>query len=82
MSSSIPSGATNGNTEKAPHVLIAGGGLAGLFLGNLLEKAGISYTIYERTAQIKPLGKLFFSSQETLCCLHQSRESQRMFTHV
>jgi hypothetical protein len=42
--------------DKPPHVLIAGGGLAGLFLGILLERAGIPYEIFERTAEIKPLG--------------------------
>jgi 2-polyprenyl-6-methoxyphenol hydroxylase-like FAD-dependent oxidoreductase len=43
-------------TDKPPHVLISGAGLAGLFLGILLEKAGIPYDIYERAAEIKPLG--------------------------
>ncbi|KAF9279309.1 hypothetical protein BGZ88_012815 [Linnemannia elongata] len=47
-------------TDKPPHVLIAGAGLAGLFLGILLEKAGIPYEIFERSAQIRPLGKLAF----------------------
>ncbi|KAF9301805.1 hypothetical protein BGZ91_009490, partial [Linnemannia elongata] len=42
-------------TDKPPHVLIAGAGLAGLFLGILLEKAGIPYEIFERSAQIRPL---------------------------
>lgn len=44
-------------TDDPPRVLIAGAGLAGLFLGILLEKAGIPYEIFERTAEIKPLGK-------------------------
>ncbi|KAF9101330.1 hypothetical protein BGX29_005777 [Mortierella sp. GBA35] len=43
-------------TDKPPRVLIAGAGLAGLLLGILLEKAEIPYDIYERTAEIKPLG--------------------------
>ncbi|KAF9135809.1 hypothetical protein BG015_003218 [Linnemannia schmuckeri] len=43
-------------TDKPPHVLISGAGLAGLFLGILLEKAGIPYDIYERATEIKPLG--------------------------
>ncbi|KAG0050212.1 hypothetical protein BGZ83_005014 [Gryganskiella cystojenkinii] len=37
-------------------VLIAGAGLAGLLLGNILEKAGIPYVILERAQEIKPLG--------------------------
>ncbi len=49
-------------TDRPPRVLIAGGGLGGLFLGILLEKAGIPYEIYERSAEIKPLGmRLFYS---------------------
>jgi hypothetical protein len=44
-------------TEEPPHVLIAGGGLGGLFLGILLEKAGIPYTIFERATEMKPLGE-------------------------
>ncbi|KAF9123108.1 hypothetical protein BGW39_009256 [Mortierella sp. 14UC] len=43
-------------TDTKLSVLIAGAGLGGLMLGALLEKAGIPYCIYERTAVIKPLG--------------------------
>lgn len=46
----------NSATDQPPHVLISGAGLAGLFLGILLERAGIPYDIYERAAEIKPLG--------------------------
>ncbi|KAG0315046.1 hypothetical protein BGZ97_008705 [Linnemannia gamsii] len=46
----------------SPRVLIVGAGLAGLFLGNLLEKANIPYEIFERAATIKPLGAIM--------CLH------------
>ncbi|KAG0376821.1 hypothetical protein BGX24_007164 [Mortierella sp. AD032] len=42
-------------TTYPPRVLIAGAGLAGLFLGILLERAGIPYEIFERSAEIKPL---------------------------
>ncbi|KAF9926265.1 hypothetical protein FBU30_004125 [Linnemannia zychae] len=38
------------------HVLIVGCGTAGLMLGNLLEKACISYQIFEKTKELKPLG--------------------------
>ena len=59
----IPTGAFKGSdlpplvTDGPPRVLIAGAGLAGLFLGILLEKAGIPYEIFERYSEIKPLGK-------------------------
>ncbi|KAF9088856.1 hypothetical protein BGX29_011689 [Mortierella sp. GBA35] len=45
-------------TDKPPLVLIAGAGLAGLFLGILLEEAGIPYEIFERSAEIRPLGAI------------------------
>jgi cation diffusion facilitator CzcD-associated flavoprotein CzcO len=41
-----------------PRVLIVGAGLGGLTLSLLLEKAGIPYTILERSAAIKPLGNI------------------------
>ncbi|KAG0376826.1 hypothetical protein BGX24_007169, partial [Mortierella sp. AD032] len=42
-------------TDEPPRVLIVGAGLGGLFLGILLEEAGIPYEIFERTQEIKPL---------------------------
>ncbi|KAF8942579.1 hypothetical protein BGZ47_006340 [Haplosporangium gracile] len=42
---------------KCPKVLIAGAGLGGLSLGILLHKAGIPFEIFERAAEVKPLGK-------------------------
>ncbi|OAQ33088.1 FAD/NAD(P)-binding domain-containing protein [Linnemannia elongata AG-77] len=39
-----------------PTVLIVGAGLGGLMLGALLEKADISYVIFERSSSVKPLG--------------------------
>lgn len=44
-------------SDEPPKVLIAGAGLAGLLLGNILERAGIPYVILERAQEIKPLGK-------------------------
>ncbi|KAG0371853.1 hypothetical protein BGX24_001076 [Mortierella sp. AD032] len=44
------------STENKPTVLIVGAGLGGLMLGALLEKSGVPYTIFERTAVVKPLG--------------------------
>ena len=42
--------------DEPPKVLIVGAGLAGLYLGLLLEQADIPYEIFERVAQVKPLG--------------------------
>lgn len=62
----LPAGGFKGSdlpplvTDRPPRVLIVGAGLAGLFLGILLEKAGIPYEIFERSVQIRPLGKLAF----------------------
>ncbi|KAF9151491.1 hypothetical protein BG015_006590 [Linnemannia schmuckeri] len=44
------------STNDKPIVLIVGAGLGGLFLGALLEKAKIPYTIFESAAVVKPLG--------------------------
>ncbi|KAI1308948.1 hypothetical protein EDD11_004157 [Mortierella claussenii] len=39
-----------------PLVMIVGGGLGGMFLGILLERAHIPFHIFERASAIKPLG--------------------------
>ncbi|KAF9387190.1 hypothetical protein CPB97_002862 [Podila verticillata] len=38
-----------------PKVLIVGAGIGGLFLGNLLQLAGVRYEIFERAPEVKPL---------------------------
>ncbi|GJJ75045.1 hypothetical protein EMPS_07403 [Entomortierella parvispora] len=39
-----------------PHVIIVGSGIGGLTLALLLERAGVSYVVLEKTSSIKPLG--------------------------
>lgn len=39
-----------------PHVLIAGGGVAGLSLGLTLHQIGVPFTVLESVAELKPLG--------------------------
>ncbi|KAF9918509.1 hypothetical protein FBU30_000164 [Linnemannia zychae] len=76
-SSSIPTGVFKGSdlppliTDEPPRVLIAGAGLGGIFLGIYLEKAGIPYEIYERTAEIKPLGSIICLSPNILPAFEQ-----------
>ncbi|KAG0311395.1 hypothetical protein BGZ97_011900 [Linnemannia gamsii] len=78
-SGSIPSGGFKGSdlpplvTDEPPKVLIAGAGLAGLVLGIYLEEAGIPYEIFERTAEIKPLGAIMCLTSNILPALEQIR---------
>lgn len=48
-----------------PRVIVVGAGIGGLMMGLLLGKAGITYQIFERSSNVKALGKrrkkLFFS---------------------
>ncbi|KAG0054777.1 hypothetical protein BGZ83_010453 [Gryganskiella cystojenkinii] len=41
-----------------PRVLIAGAGIGGLFLGIVLERAGIPYEIYERAPEVRTVGSV------------------------
>jgi 2-polyprenyl-6-methoxyphenol hydroxylase-like FAD-dependent oxidoreductase len=43
-------------TQK-PGVLIAGAGIAGLMMAIFLEQIGFPYHIFERSDEVKPLGK-------------------------
>lgn len=56
MSTTIE-GTTTRTSDELPRVLIAGAGLGGLFLGIQLERAGIPYEIFERSTEMRPLGK-------------------------
>ncbi|KAF8938002.1 hypothetical protein BGZ47_008769 [Haplosporangium gracile] len=59
------------SANKPPHVIICGAGLAGLFLGILLERANIPYTIYERAPEVKPLGAVMCLSTNILAAFDQ-----------
>lgn len=57
--------------HSSPEVIIAGGGLGGLFLGALLEKAGTPYIILERSTTVKAIGIV---NLHAICCFsHGSR---------
>lgn len=45
-------------TQKQLTVMIVGAGLGGLTLALLLEKAKINYHVYEKAAEVKPLGMI------------------------
>ncbi|KAF9563168.1 hypothetical protein EC968_004976 [Mortierella alpina] len=45
---------------KRPKVLIVGAGVGGIMLAILLEKAGVPYDVYERAAEVKPLGAALY----------------------
>ncbi|KAG0237378.1 hypothetical protein BGX31_003608 [Mortierella sp. GBA43] len=56
---------------QQPLVLIVGGGIGGLFLAILLQRAGIDYAIFERAAQIKPLGSAMVTGPNILPVFEQ-----------
>ncbi|KAF9916038.1 hypothetical protein BX616_004769, partial [Lobosporangium transversale] len=62
---------TNNNADTLPHVLIAGAGLGGLLLAMLLERAGISYTVYERSQNLRALGAAMGFGANTLPIFEQ-----------
>ncbi|KAF9155700.1 hypothetical protein BG015_008931 [Linnemannia schmuckeri] len=51
-----PSTSTSDSTPDRLRVLIVGGGIGGLMLGLMLERASIDYVILERSSEIRPLG--------------------------
>ncbi|KAF9104177.1 hypothetical protein BGX29_002271 [Mortierella sp. GBA35] len=75
----IPSGVFKGSdlppliTDDPPNVIIVGAGIAGLFLGSLLEEAGIPYQIFERVAKIKPLGSVMALSSNVFPVMEQTK---------
>lgn len=45
--------------------MIVGAGLGGVTLALLLERANVPYALFERAAQVKPLGKIMDLSHKT-----------------
>ncbi|KAF9551987.1 hypothetical protein EC957_000060 [Mortierella hygrophila] len=58
-------------TRPAFRVIIVGAGLAGLMMGILFDKMGISYTILERAPKVKPLGALMSLNGNILALFDQ-----------
>ncbi|KAF8949366.1 hypothetical protein BGZ47_005589 [Haplosporangium gracile] len=52
-------------------VIIAGGGIAGLSLGVMLERAGIDYLILEAAGEIRPLGAVVYLGPPVLRAFEQ-----------
>ncbi|KAF9348782.1 hypothetical protein BGX34_002245 [Mortierella sp. NVP85] len=52
-------------------VLISGGGIAGLTLAVLLERAGIEYEVFERASIVRPLGSAFSIGPSVLPMIEQ-----------
>ncbi|KAI8606436.1 hypothetical protein EDD21DRAFT_219228 [Dissophora ornata] len=52
-------------------VIIAGGGIVGLALGVMLERAGIDYLILEASAEIRPLGAVVYLGPPVLRAFEQ-----------
>ncbi|KAF9118863.1 hypothetical protein BGX30_004258, partial [Mortierella sp. GBA39] len=52
-------------------VIIAGGGVAGLSLGVMLERAGIDYLILEATGEVRPLGAVVYLGPPILRAFEQ-----------
>ncbi|KAF9985652.1 hypothetical protein BGZ75_002698 [Mortierella antarctica] len=56
---------------QVPHVMIVGAGLAGLLMGLLLDRINVPYSIYERAAEVKPLGSAMSLSVNILTLFDQ-----------
>ncbi|KAG0351034.1 hypothetical protein BG005_009476 [Podila minutissima] len=52
-------------------VVIVGGGIAGLALGVMLERAGIDYIILEAAQEIRPLGAVVYLGPPLMRAMEQ-----------
>ncbi|KAG9072965.1 hypothetical protein KI688_000746 [Linnemannia hyalina] len=73
-------------TRKQLTVMIVGAGLGGLTLALLLEKkAKIGYHVYERAAEVKPLGltsEFYMISKIRYITVHKENDSMRPMGRV
>ncbi|KAF9346090.1 hypothetical protein BGX26_002432, partial [Mortierella sp. AD094] len=82
MSQHIP------EAKPRPEVLIIGAGIAGLTLAILLEQINVPYHIFERAAEVKPLGSAMsftgaiFPALEQLGIYEELRQVSKAYTHV
>ncbi|KAK3819884.1 MAG: hypothetical protein J3Q66DRAFT_335742 [Benniella sp.] len=60
-----------GDKGKTPHVMIVGAGLAGLLLAILLDRQGVPYEIFERSAKMKRLGAVMSLNANILPAFEQ-----------
>ncbi|KAF9992594.1 hypothetical protein BGZ79_002880 [Entomortierella chlamydospora] len=74
--------------KPRPEVLIIGAGIAGLTLAILLEQIDIPYHIFERAAEVKPLGSAMsftasiFPALEQLGIYEEFKKVSKAYTHV
>ncbi|KAG0010615.1 hypothetical protein BGZ80_001313, partial [Entomortierella chlamydospora] len=75
-------------TNPRPGVLIIGAGIAGLTLATLLEQINIPYHIFERAAEVKPLGSAMsftgslFPALEQLGIYEELEKVSKTYTHI
>ncbi|KAI1286535.1 hypothetical protein EDD11_000296, partial [Mortierella claussenii] len=56
LQSSFPTPQSSSMSAPKPEIMIVGAGIGGLFLACILEKMDVSYRIFERASELKPLG--------------------------
>ncbi|KAF9379186.1 hypothetical protein BGX21_002717 [Mortierella sp. AD011] len=76
------------DAKSRPEVLIIGAGIAGLTLAILLEQINIPYQIFERAAEVKPLGSAMsfngalFPALEQLGIYEELKQVSKAYTCV
>ncbi|KAF9434035.1 hypothetical protein BGZ76_008663 [Entomortierella beljakovae] len=56
---------------KKPHVLIVGAGLGGILFAILLDRQGVTYEIFERSSEARPLGSVMCMNANILPAFEQ-----------